>query len=129
MGIIAFIVLGRRGIGGGGGVGVSVYMRDTVKYRIIPSHSLSHQYMECLFIEIDGTSGKRIVGVVYRPPNAVHDIFVEELPRLCSFFPSGSYQLFILCGDMNNNMLNYDSDIYVCNFEFSIFNSGNNQTY
>lgn len=86
------------------GGGVAIYLRETLKTKIIYCSSPNSAF-ECLCLEILSNNEKLILGVIYRPYSYI------DLSPLSSFLEeySVNFQNIILCGDFNSNLLHDDS--------------------
>ena len=98
------------------GGGISVYIRNCFSSKVVLSHTLNLNHIESLFVEIDCGRSKIVIGTIYRPPLAHHDIFIDDLLRLCSGFSDASVKQFVLCGDFNYDLMKVDDDAQVRNF-------------
>jgi hypothetical protein len=87
------------------GGGVALYIHDTLNYKLRPDLTKSDSFIESLFIELND---KKVIGVIYRPPNTDVDIFNKEIKNLLKSLKSERKKCYI-CGDFNINLLNVDN--------------------
>ena len=57
------------------GGGVSLFIASHIKYKELNEYSINNENLECIFIEAEIESCKKIIGIVYRPPNSNVDTF------------------------------------------------------
>ena len=76
---------------------------------------------EALFVEIDNKNSKFLCGSVYRPPNGNINNFLDILSDMLDKISSGNKKCYIM-GDLNINLLEYDSNNSVKDF-VSLLNS------
>lgn len=83
----------------GGGVGL--YIRNSITYKDCPRLAKAINYKsEFMFMELDDV----VVGVVYRPPQADMNEFLNDLETVFTFLTNNSKRAVIM-GDMNIDIL------------------------
>ena len=93
------------------GGGVSLFMKENIRY--IDRDDLLHMndYIECVFIELEkgemGLGSNAVIGVIYRPPGTEIKIFNEHLQGILQSINSENKKCYLL-GDYNINLLNID---------------------
>jgi exonuclease III len=118
----------------GGGVGI--YLKSGLSYNVLKDKSIFiDKLYESLFIQITTDVGKKIIiGSLYRPNSNYSNLTATEqynqftellLNTLSSFDPSHE---IILLGDMNIDVLKYDSSTQVSSYIDALFASGFLQT-
>ena len=88
----------------GGGVGL--YLADHFDFKLRPEFAFSDLCCESLFIEINRTKGKNIIGVVYRPPDRSARDFIVEIDQLLNVIAKENKIVYLL-GDWNINLMNH----------------------
>ena len=95
-------------------------------YTYTERHDLNivNEYIESVFVEIEKSElnldKNVIIGVLYRPPNTVIDIFNEYLSDILDKIGHEKKFSYIM-GDYNINLLNYDSHINTALFLDSLY--------
>ena len=101
----------RQGKSGGG---VSIYIKQHIKYDLREDMSMLNEAIETVFIEIGKgqfMSPKDVViGVIYRPPNTDISIFNNYLSDILSSVKSENKCIYLM-GDFNVNLLNTDTHV------------------
>ena len=92
------------------GGGLSVYISNVFKSKVIHPCTISLQTIETLFIETVKENCKLLIISIYRPPNANAILFIDKLSELMSIISGNGYDEIILCGDFNLDILNYDNN-------------------
>ena len=113
-----FSVHSLRPINRGGGI--SVFLKNSMNCAKIDSCSLSLPYIESLFIQIHHRNKKILIAVIYKPPNANNNLFIEKLTEIITISKINSFDECILCGDFNYNLLEVENNNMVLNFLTSI---------
>ena len=94
------------------GGGVSLFIKDNVKYFVRSDLSILNKHIEVIFVEIDKnqyqSSKNIVVGTLYRPPNTDIEIFNAHLNNILEILKSENKSVYIM-GDYNINLLNVDS--------------------
>lgn len=91
--------------------GVAIYLKETVKYKVLPISSQANIW-DGLFIEIEienfSTSKKKIIiGNIYRPPRDNvnnYNIFISEMEQILHGLQNGNKEIAI-AGDFNIDLL------------------------
>ena len=66
------------------GGGVSLFIADHIKFKELTQYSISNDFIECIFIEINTNRSNRIIGIVYRPPNSNLNAFISSFNDITS---------------------------------------------
>ena len=84
------------------GGGVALYVRDTMHGSFLRNEfSFSFSYLESLFVEMPGLTGKNIlVGVIYRPPNSNFLNFYNKILEILEIITNEN-KIIYLIGDFN----------------------------
>ena len=83
----------------GKGGGVAFYIHNNLKYKL--RRDICVEGIESMFIEITVNNIKnRIVGILYRPPNNVVDVFLDRLESCLEAVSRENKEIFIM-GDFN----------------------------
>ena len=83
----------------GKGGGVALYIYDNLQYKV--RHDIQLEGIETLFIEIiDDKHKNKIIGVMYRPPNNVADVFLDNLESCLELISRENKEIYIT-GDFN----------------------------
>ena len=94
------------------GGGVSLFIKDNVKYFVRSDLSILNKHIEVIFVEIDKnqyqSSKNIVVGTLYRPPNTDIEIFNAHLNNILEILKSENKSVYIM-GDYNINLLNVDT--------------------
>ena len=99
------------------GGGISVFLNDRLKSKLFVDATFNTEIIESLFLEVEiSNSRKMLIGVIYRPPNAVHRLFSEKLSEILSLFQFSSYINIAITGDFNYDMFKLNSDTHVQDF-------------
>ena len=103
----------------GGGVGI--FIKDNLKFKLLPEKSIFvERLFEAIFVEVELPSqSKIIIGSMYRPGTKHPTLslsdqmsqFLDLLSNLCNNLTSQN-QIFYILGDLNIDVLKYNS----CNF-------------
>ena len=92
------------------GGSVSVFLDNSIPYKIRSNLCLADDVSECIFIEIDKEIFKKdksiIIGVIYRPPNSDLNAFDTSMSLLLNELIQENKHCCIM-GDYNINLLNY----------------------
>lgn len=97
----------------GRGGGVSAYVRDIYTSVVVENLTVSFDHLESLFVRIGVGGSNVLLGIVYRPPNASHVLFIENLTNIVAGISLPNFKQVILCGDFNYDTLKYFDDIAV----------------
>ena len=90
----------RQGRRGGG---VALYVNKKFNFKI--RNDMRFEEAEVLFIELENPSNKNIIiGLLYRPPNTLFDLFYENLENCLNILSEENKQIFFM-GDFNINFL------------------------
>ena len=104
---ILYIIIESRKKGGG----VSLFIKENIKF--IDRDELLHMndYIECVFIGLEkgemGLGSNAVIGVIYRPPGTEIKIVNEHLQGILQGIDSENKKCYLL-GDYNINLLNVD---------------------
>ena len=94
------------------GGGVSLYIRNDIKYMSRPDLKYFDGKMESLFIEIDkdvfNLASNVVVGVIYWMPNTCMEIFNDRMSDIMNIVQR-ERKIFYFLGDSNVDMLKYES--------------------
>ena len=94
------------------GGGVSLFIKNRIKYNKRNDLQFTTTTTESLFIEIDKdvfrSSNNIITGVVYRPPNTDVDEFSDHMSNIVSILKTERKACYLL-GDFNLKLLNADT--------------------
>ena len=86
------------------GGGVSLFVASNIKYTELTEHYINNDNIECMFIEIEIDSSKRIIGIVYRPPNSSVDTFTFLLNDILEKLKIQNKHCWIM-GDYNIDLM------------------------
>ena len=108
-----------RTLGGGGGV--SVYCGGDLDSRILSRFTVLSSSVEACVVKVPFESREVVIVAVYRPPSGSVEEFINYVLSVCSDPSIGSCE-FILTGDFNIDLINYDNqtDNYR-NFVYSLY--------
>lgn len=107
------------------GGGVSVYVHENLQGTILSDMSFQLPHIECLFLTVEMTRIKCVVGMIYRPPNADIDEFLLSLGQILESI--GAMHTKLACyvmGDFNVNLLSNEkhtkqlANLFYCNLFF-----------
>ena len=94
------------------GGGVSLYIRNDIKYMSRPDLEYFDGEMESLFIEIDkdvfNLASNVVVGVIYRMPNTCMEIFNDRMSDIMNIVQR-ERKICCFLGDLNVDLLKYES--------------------
>ena len=102
------------------GGGLSIYISNEFDAKLISHSTISLNYIETLFIEIEKGNTKILVALIYKPPHCVDNQFIDKLTELIHKNLNKKYKEVILTGDFNYNLLNYENDNNVMYFMNSL---------
>lgn len=100
------------------GGGVSLYVKEGLSFTEREDLSISNSHLESLFIELDSgkkLNNKTLIGVLYKPPSAAVDSFLEALSDVLSKVQTEQKESYIM-GDYNMDLLKNKSNKQVSNF-------------
>ena len=103
-----FCYYGNKGSSGKGGCGF--YINDSVNQTPRKDLDGRHESESCWLEIITGKKCNLIIGVIYRHPSKQDLTFVIEMKNLFNKLKKENNKKFIICGDFNYNLLNYDRD-------------------
>ena len=92
------------------GGGLSVYILNVFKSKVIHLCTIYLKTIETLFIETVKENCRLLIISIYRPPSANAILFMNKLSELLSIFSGNGYDEIILWGDFNLDILNYDNN-------------------
>ena len=92
------------------GGGLSVYILNVFKSKVIHPCTISLLTIETLFIETVQENCRLLIISIYRPPSANAILFIDKLSELMSIISGNGFDEIILCGDFNLDILNYDNN-------------------
>ena len=61
------------------GGGVSLFIASHIKFEKLTEYTINNEHLECIFIEAEIDSSKKVIGIIYRPPNSNVDTFTSLL--------------------------------------------------
>ena len=109
----------------GGAVGF--FVRNGAKCKLREDLTISDDYCESLFIEIDKSvfwSGRDLlIAVICRPPNTDIKLFIDALRDMLEKIQQEN-KLLYLVGDYNINLLNVDSHSLTADLNDTIYSYG-----
>ena len=104
------------------GGGVSIYILNTIQYKVRKNLALPKHLFESIFIEVDKSIFKSkhnvIIGEIYRPPSSQLKTFNIELEKLLNAIEKEKKYAFLM-GDYNTNTLNEMTGTSTHNQHFS----------
>ena len=95
----------------GRGGGLSLYISNVFKSKVIHPCTISLQTIENLFIETVKKNYRLLIILIYRPPSTNATLLINKMSELLSIISGNGYDEIILCGDFNLHILNYDNII------------------
>ena len=81
------------------GGGISVFVKEGIDFKVRNDMNVTCPYMETLFIEINVSGKKYLIGTIYRVPNTNVNDFNNTLNELIK--PVSNDYEFVLMGDFN----------------------------
>ena len=90
--------------------GLSVYISNIFKFKVIHPCTISLPTIETLFIETEKENCTLLIISIYGPPNANAILFIDKLSELMSIISGNVYEEIILRIDFNLDILNYDNN-------------------
>ena len=96
------------------GGGVSIFIHNNITSKSIEKCCLSLPHIESLFVHLEYRKKKITIAIIYRPPNANHDLFLEKLNELIHSCNNIQCDEFILCGDFNYDLLESENNNVMC---------------
>lgn len=97
------------------GGGVTLFINNTINYRIRHDLSLDCQHCDSLFIETSNNSITTIIGIVYKPEYVVFADFISQLTNVLSTISNEKKSCYIM-GDFNLDLLKHDSNSKILDF-------------
>ena len=92
------------------GGGVSIFIKDSIKYKRRNDLDIINESIEAIFIEIPkdefNTRKNLIIAVIYRPPNSNLQNFMDAMKNSMNILKSSKFLNFFL-GDYNLDLLSY----------------------
>ena len=92
------------------GGGISVYISNVCKSKVIHPSTISLTTIETLFIETVKENYKLLNVLIYRPPGSSAILVMDKLCELLSIITGNGYDEIISCGDFNLDILNYNNN-------------------
>ena len=89
------------------GGGLSVYISNVFKSKIIHLCTLSLPTIKTIFIETVRENYKLLIVSIYIPLSTNSIYFIDKLSELLSIMSGNGYDKLILCGDFDLDILNY----------------------
>ena len=89
------------------GGGVSLFIASNIRYKEMAEYHINNDNIECIFIEADIDSLKRIIGIVYRPPNSNMVEFTYLLNNILEKIRVNNKPCWIM-GDFNIDLMKND---------------------
>ena len=90
------------------GGGVSLFIASHIKFKELTEYYINNESMECMFIEVDIDSSKKIIGIVYRPPNSCVENFTFLLNNVIESLQINNKSCWIM-GDFNIDLMKNDT--------------------
>ena len=101
------------------GGGVSVLVKNCIKFSLCSELNILNDNIESIFIEIDKSllifSNNIIIGTIYRPPSCDIHLFMNEISLILNKLNKENKSIFIM-GDYNVNLLNSDKNVQISEF-------------
>ena len=92
----------------GGGVGL--YLANDLRFFVREDLSMTKEYIECLFVEINQPNfANIIVGTVYRPPNSDVCLFNTTISNILDKLDANYNKHVFIAGDFNLDLLKFDN--------------------
>jgi len=95
--------------------GVGIYINNSLSYQLRNDIPTTFGNSESLWIEVCLCNKKCVIGVIYRHPNNDIQSFTHNLSET-SHYLSNSKLPFMICGDININLLQQDTVLSVSNY-------------
>ena len=92
------------------GWGLSVYISNVFKSKVIHPCTISLPTIETLFIETVNEKCRLLIISICRLPSANAILFIDKLSELQSSISGNGHDEIILCVDFNLDILNYDNN-------------------
>ena len=92
------------------GGGLSVYISNVFKSKVIHPCTISLPTIDTLFIETVKENCRLPIISIYRPPSANALLLIDKLSEQLSIISGNGYDEIILCGDFNLDILDYDNN-------------------
>ena len=89
--------------------------------RLLDAYGCSCNFLECAFLECSKNNKRILIGTVYRPPNGDNVLFIEKLNEILTMASGDGYNVIILCGDFNYDLLNVCNNNECLNFANCMF--------
>ena len=86
--------------------GVCLFIKNNIKCKLRSDLTIKEEHLETIFVECVINGKQIVIGMLYRRPSSPVNLFLEEITTLMSKIN----QNCVLMGDMNLNLLNFDSD-------------------
>ena len=118
---------GTTGSSAKGGCGVYVnellnpIPRKDLEFKI---NENSHESESCWVELINNKGPNTLLGTFYRHPSKQDSTFNENLKKVLQKLKKESSKKIIICGDFNQNLLNYDKDEYISTFLNTMLENG-----
>ena len=103
--------------------GVGIYINNSLSYQLRNDIPTTFGNSESLWIEVCICHKKCVIGVIYRHPNNDIHTFTHNLSETLHYL-SNSKLPFLICGDININLLQQDTMLSVRNY-VNTYNSYN----
>ena len=105
------------------GGGVSLFIRNSLSYKILHDLMFIDDFIECLFVEIEITKNKyTIVGIIYRPPNTNLEEFNRKFGEITAKLKHVNKTVYLM-GDFNINLLNHDRHAATSDFLETLYSA------
>jgi len=103
--------------------GVGIYINNSLSYQLRNDVPTTFGNSESIWIEVCICNKMCVIGVIYRHPNIDIQSFTHNLSETLHYL-SNSKLLFLICGDININLLQQDIVLSVSNY-VNTYNSYN----
>ena len=107
------------------GGGVSLFIRDTMPFKVLDDMSVFDDSLECLFVELDKSKSlgnSIVVGIVYRPPNTDLNEFNTKFTEILHKLEHSNKTIYVM-GDFNINLLSADRHVPSAHFLDILYSS------
>ena len=105
-----------------GGGGISVFIKEGIRYKVRYDLNVTLSYMETLFVEVKYNDKNYMLGIVYRIPNTNVDSFINKINEIIEPIRN-NYEL-VLTGDFNICLLknnNHSESFRNCMMSSNLF--------
>ena len=99
---------------------VSVYISNPFKVRLIAECTILNDNIETCFLNLKRDNKRIVSGIVYRPPSGDYKECINTIEGIIEYCKYPNLDNFILCGDFNIDLLNYENNYISLQFLNSI---------